>query len=452
MRLPDLPRIALALALTLPAAAQTPATLTGNWLVTGEDQSDPFYLRMTLDQQGDKLSGTLTSDKFQGGTVTGNAIHFIVSNNRGGSEEIHATVANGVITGTAIGTGHGEPTPHAVSFTAKPVPPLHNGKPAHYDFTPTVFYREFSPANKPVLTIHPLDTVHTTTVDAGGTDEHGVDRTRGGNPETGPFYIEGALPGDTLVIHINHLRLNRNWAISDDYLVDRALTRDLTLSSKDNGKSVRWNLDLAKGLASPQDPGPHMKSFTIPVHPMLGCVATAVGRDTAPPRTQDSGSYGGNMDFNGLNEGDTLYLPVSNPGALLYLGDAHALQGDGELNGNALETSMDVEFTVDVLPGKRINTPRVETGADIISLGLDGSIDSAFADATGDMAQWLADDYKLTPSEVAEFLGVASEYHVSEVADRNAGVVLKIAKSKLSTLPAPQPSSGDDPTVPHISK
>ncbi len=144
--------------------------------------------------------------------------------------------------------------------------------------------------------------------------------------------------------------------------------------------------------------------------------------------------WAGNMDFNGVVEGATVYLRVSSPGAMLYFGDGHATQGDGELNGNALETSMDVEVTVDVIPNKRIGYPRVENAAEIITMGLSGSIDDAFKEATNDMANWLGEDYKLTPSEIAQVLGTAAEYHVSEVADRNAGVVLKIKKERLGTL------------------
>jgi acetamidase/formamidase len=140
------------------------------------------------------------------------------------------------------------------------------------------------------------------------------------------------------------------------------------------------------------------------------------------------------MDFNEIVEGAILYLPVSVPGALLYLGDGHAAQGDGELNGNALETSMDVEFTVDVVSGKSIRGPRVESSTHVMAMGLAGSIDDAFRGATANMAQWLANDYKLTPSEVAEVLGTAAEYKVSEAADRNAGVVLKINKERLQSL------------------
>jgi len=121
-------------------------------------------------------------------------------------------------------------------------------------------------------------------------------------------------------------------------------------------------------------------------------------------------------------------LPVSTPGALLYVGDGHAAQGDGELNGNALETSMEVEFTVDVIPGRRAPGPRVESATHIMAVGLDGSIGDAFRDATANMAAWLEQKYGLTPSEVAED-------KVSEVADRNAGVVLKINKERLQALP-----------------
>jgi acetamidase/formamidase len=348
------------------------------------------------------------------------------------------------MSGDSVGKDAGEPTPHTVLFTASPVPAFHSGSPVHHEFVPTIFYRQFSPLNKPVLIIRPLDTVHTTTVDAGGTDENGKNRSMGGNPQTGPFYVEGALPGDTLVVHINKLRLNRNWAISDDDMVERSLGSHLAITTKDTGKSVRWHLDLARGLASPEDPGVHMKSFSLPVHPMLGCVATAVGQFAAPPPTGDSGSYGGNMDFNELGDGATLYLPVSNPGALLYLGDAHALQGDGEINGNALETSMDVDFSVDLTPYKRIDSPRVETSTHVIAMGLAGSIDDAFREATTHMANWLQEDYGMDPSEIAEFIGVAAEYRVSEVADRNAGVVLKIDKSRIAALtkmPAPPASS-----------
>jgi acetamidase/formamidase len=222
--------------------------------------------------------------------------------------------------------------------------------------------------------------------------------------------------------------------MSDDGIVGRALDSDLAVKMKDGGKSVRWHLDSQQGVATPEKPAEHLTHYSVPLKPMLGCVAVAPGVAGAPPATQDSGGWGGNMDFNEIIEGATVYLPVRVPGALLYVGDGHAVQGDGELNGNALETSMDVEFTVDVIPGKHIPGPRVESSTHIMAMGLDGSLDDAFRDATSNMADWLTNDYKLTPSEVAQVLGTAAEYKVSEAADRNAGIILKINKERLQSL------------------
>ena len=417
----------------LTGSAQVPS-LTGRWIVTEDFFGTPRYMRLQLQQQGTKLTGDLNSDKLEG-TVTGSSIHFVARNEHKDTFDVQGAIKEGILTGTMTATDAGQPNrPYKFTLTARPAPPLKHRAPQRHEFTPTVFYRQFSALNKPVLTIAPGDTIHTTTVDAGGTDAKGIRRVAGGNPETGPFYIEGAMPGDLLVVHIAKLRLNRDWAISDDGIVDRALNSDLAVKMKDTGKDVRWRLNLAKGTASPEKPGEHLAHFTVPLKPMLGCIATAPGPAQAAPGTGDSGFFGGNMDFNDVGEGATVYLRVSNPGALLYFGDGHAAQGDGELTGDALETSMDVELTVDVIPNKRIGDPRIETPDAIITMGLDGSVDDAFKEATSDMAAWLAEDYQLTPSEIAQVLGAAAEYRVSEVADRNAGVVLKLKKSYLKPL------------------
>jgi acetamidase/formamidase len=189
--------------------------------------------------------------------------------------------------------------------------------------------------------------------------------------------------------------------------------------------------------ASPESNSVALKNLKVPLHPMLGCVAVAVSPSDAPPPTGDSGYYGGNMDFNEIAEGATVYLPVINPGALLYFGDGHALQGDGELNGNALETSLDVTVTVDLLQGTSTGFPRIETPTQFIALGYSGYLDDALKDATGNMAAWLANNYKLNPSEIGQLLGVAAHYRVTEVADRNSGIALKIDKSLLNNLNVP---------------
>lgn len=237
-----------------------------------------------------------------------------------------------------------------------------------------------------------------------------------------------------MVVHFNRIRLNRDYAISDDAIVDRALDSDLAVKMKDAGKSVRWHLDRQRMVATSERPGDHLKEFTVPLRPMLGCVATAPGFGSAPPPTGDSGRWGGNMDFNEIVEGVTVYLPVNQPGALLYVGDGHAAQGDGELNGNALETSMDVEFTVDLIHNKRIRTPRVESESQIMTVGLGGSLEDALRAATSGMSQWLEQDYGFTPSEIAQVLGTSARFSISEVADRNAGIAAKLNKASLQVL------------------
>ena len=405
------------------------------WIVTMDFYGTPLFNQMNLKEEAGKLTGDFDGDKLEG-TVASKAIHFVAKDERGGTEECTATVKEGVMSGTIVFTDAGDPThPSTHSFTANLAPQRRAGTAQRHEFTPTTFYRQFSAANKPVLTVSPGDTVHTTTVDAGGTDEKGVTRVLGGNPETGPFYVETAEPGDTLVVHITKLRLNRDWAMSDDAIVPRGLDTELAAKMKDGGKAVRWHLDTARGVAILEKPSEHLAQYFVPLRPMLGCVGTAPPPAAAAPGTGDSGGYGGNMDFNEIVEGATVYLPVRTPGALLYVGDGHAAQGDGELNGNALETSMDVEFTVDVIAGKRTPGPRVESATHIMAVGLDGSIDDAFRDATANMAAWLEEKYGLTPSEVAEVLGTSAEYKVSEVADRNAGVVLKISKQRLQVVP-----------------
>jgi acetamidase/formamidase len=406
--------------------------------VTGDFNGTPLFFRLDLKEEGGKLTGKFDGDKLEG-SLSANAIRFVAKDEGGDKTECTGTMRDGAITGTCIFTDAGQPAhPETHAFNAERSPERKAAAPKTYDFTPTTFYRQFSSANRPVLTVAPGDTVHTTTVDAGGTDEKGAKRVLGGNPETGPFFIETAMPGDTLAVHLTKLKLNRDWAESDDAIVPRGLDSDLAVKLKDAGKSVRWHLDAARGVATLEKPGEHLAKYSVPLRPMLGCVATSPPPAAAAPGTGDSGNFGGNMDFNEVAEGATIYLPVMVPGAMFYLGDGHAAQGDGELNGNALETSMDVEFTVDVIPGKRVPGPRVESATHIMAVGLDGSIDDAFRDATANMAGWLTEKYALTPNEVAEVLGTAAEYKVSEVADRNAGVVLKINKDKLKDLsPAP---------------
>jgi len=421
-------------------ASSSATSLTGNWTLTGDFWGTPLYQKLELQDDSGKLTGKFGGDKLEGTFTAGTgAVHFLAKDEDGSTEECTATLKDGVLTGQIVSIDIDNPQhPETHTFTARRVSSTHPGSPQRHDFVPTKFYRQFSALNEPVLRISPGDTVHTTTVDAGGTDEKSVRRVLGGNPETGPFYIEGAQPGDILVVHLDKIRLNRDWAISDDDLVPRAVDTEWSVKMKDAGKSVKWHLDVARGVATLDKPSDGLKNYSVPLRPMLGCVATAQQPAAAAPGTGDSGGFGGNMDLNEVVEGATIYLPVRAPGAMLYVGDGHAAQGDGELNGNALETSMDVEFTVDLLSGKHMPTPFLESPTHFMMVGLAGSIDDAFREATVGMASWLSDKYGLKPTEVAELLGTAAEYHVNEVADRNAGVVLKLNKKLLSGLPSPK--------------
>jgi acetamidase/formamidase len=423
--------VAGALALATPALAQPPS-VAGRWSLTIERFGTPTYSDVVLTQDGDKVTGRMF-DQIVTGVLASGTLR-LQGKDPKAPVSGEAKVAGDRMTGslTVPDTFGGKPS--QVAFTATRVPAAPPGPPKRHEFTPTKFERQFSALVAPVLTIAPGDTIHTTTVDAGGTDEHDRVRVLGGNPETGPFYVTGAMPGDTLAVHIRRLKLNRDWAISDDAVVPRGLDPQLAVQMAAGGKPVRWRLDREKGLAMLDKPGDHTGAYVVPVKPMLGCIATAPPPAAETPRAGDSGPYGGNMDFNEIVEGATVYLPVSVPGALLYFGDGHALQGDGEINGNALETSLDVEVTVELIPQRRIPGPRVENDTHIMGMGLAGSLDDAYRAATANLAAWLTRDYNLTPSEVAEVMGTAVEYRISEVADRNAGVVAKLSKARLATL------------------
>ena len=178
----------------------------------------------------------------------------------------------------------------------------------------------------------------------------------GGNPETGPFYVEGVMPGDTLANKFHRIRLNRDSADSGNRIVSGELKAGYYRDAKFDSE---WKLDREAGVEMLAKPTDRLKNFKVKLQPMLSCVGVA------PPANQSFragwlGSWGGNMDYNGIREGVTVYLPVYQEGALLFVGDGHALEGDGELNGDALGTSMNVAFTVDLIRGKSTQWPRFE--------------------------------------------------------------------------------------------
>ena len=259
----------------------------------------------------------------------------------------------------------------------------------------------------PVLHIAPGDTVRTWSVDAGGTDPKDERRSPGGNPQTGPFFVDGALPGDTLVVRLTRIRTNRNWAVSGSTVMANAID-PLPSHGPEVDEGVQQPLDdrCGRRCRTPREAAGQSQGLHGSRRPMLGCVAVAPGQESAI-RTTDSGRFGGNMDYNQIVEGTTLYLPVNHPGALLFVGDGHAAQGDGELTGDALKTSMDIEFTVDVIEGRNFSHPLAENEEYLISIGIGGTLDQALQMATSGILRWLERDYKLAASEAAVVIGFA---------------------------------------------
>lgn len=296
---------------------------------------------------------------------------------------------------------------------------------------PDHFYNTYSAAHPPALRVRPGDLVSTKTVDAAGVDWDGKTVTAGGNPETGPFFVEGAEPDDMLVVTFNRIEPNRTTAYSGSLLAPYAVDPASIAARVDRDpKRLVWNIDKAKGVAWIESADIKPSRLELPLKPMLGCVAVAPARKEAILATIP-GPYGGNMDYAGLNAGVKLMLPVNEPGALLYIGDGHARQGEGEVAGTGLETSMDVDFTVDVVKKKPIGWPRLENEAHIMVLGSARPLIEAFQHATTELQRWLVADYGFSERGAAAFMGQAAEYEVANVVDPNFTVVAKIRKSLL---------------------
>ena len=296
---------------------------------------------------------------------------------------------------------------------------------ATHHFQPT-HYHVVIGSHEPVLSIADGDTVITTTVDAGGHDASGEQVTPGGNPQTGPFYVEGAEPGDTLVVHFDRLYPNRDWGYTGTVVaanvVDPWYVRELP-----QGGRGKWQIDREKGTATLMEPETKLGNLTIPLDPMLGCFGVAPPRGQAIS-TATSAEHGGNMDYRGFRQGVTVYFPVFVPGALLHVGDGHAVQGDGEIVGTGIEISFDVQFTVRLLKGKRIHWPRGENDDYIFTVGNARPLDQCVQHATTEMLRWLQGDYGFDALGANILLGQCVEYDMGNVFDPAYTMVCKVHK------------------------
>jgi amidase len=306
----------------------------------------------------------------------------------------------------------------------------------------TRFYNSFDHRHPELARIKNGDTVVTKTIDASGYDENTKKAGERSNPLTGPFFIEGAEPGDAIAVTFNRIRMNRNFGWTASRLGLYALSPEtiegLFSSSRPRGAALpdrenlmKWDIDLSRNTVKLAAPVSKVHRMEFPAKPMLGCVGVAAP-GVFGPTSGISGNYGGNMDYNRINEGSTVILPVFHSGALLFIGDGHALQADGEPTGTGVETTMDVTFTVAVRKRAGVQNQRVETADSIIAVGSQpefvSSLDRSLRVATSEMLEWLTRDFKMEPWAAHMLIGYQGQYDVITVAGTMG---LRLAKSSL---------------------
>ena len=283
-----------------------------------------------------------------------------------------------------------------------------------------------------VLRIRSGDSVVTSTVDARGSDKNLHRAALGVNPMTGPFYIEEAEPGDTLAVCFDYLMPNRNMGWTHSVLSHQVIDPE-TFVELPPRELVIWDLDSSKRTVRLAKPTAGLGEFKQDMVPFLGCFGVAPARKEFIS-TASSGEYGGNMDYRKFNQGTTAYFPVSESGALLFMGDGHALQGDGEIVGTGIETSFDVQFTVTVIKGKSIKWPRGEDKDYIFTIGNIKPLEDAIKHATSEMVRWLNEDYGLDNMEASTLLGQCVEYDLGNIYNPTYTIVCKIRKSVITEI------------------
>jgi len=308
----------------------------------------------------------------------------------------------------------------------------------------------FGPAD-PVAPLHPGEILDTNTLDCFGgaitSPSDTLSKVKADNPLTGPFYVEGAQPGDTLVIKFVELTVDSDRGIG-------ALGPGFGALSS-SAYTPMLNYDLPERIwFFPIDKTTNTATFKasdsdftsrIPLHPFLGCIGTAPANGEARSSLVPA-EFGGNMNTPEASVGNTLYLPVNVRGALLYLGDGHAAMGDGEVAGTAIEVPMHVKIQVDLIKGKKTPWPRFENDDYLMATGMGRPLEDATRIAYTELIKWIHDDYGLSQLDLYELMSVAGELQVSEIVDPNYVVVAKINKKYLPPKPSPTPAPAPAPT------
>ncbi|MEQ7126666.1 acetamidase/formamidase family protein [Actinopolymorpha sp. B11F2] len=252
------------------------------------------------------------------------------------------------------------------------------------------------------------------------------------NPQTGPFHVEGAEPGDTLVLHFVDLEPARDWGVSTTIPFFGGLTStDKTATLQDPLPEMTWiyHFDRDKKSLTFEALRSEFR-VDLPLEPMLGTVGVAPGgrevRSSLVPER-----FGGNMDSPEMRAGATCYLGVNVPGALFSIGDGHYRQGEGEACGTAVEGAMNVTVIVELVKGGAPAWPRIEHDDSLMAIGSSRPLEDAWRIAQVEMVRWLGELYSLDPMDGYQLLSQTAKAPLANVVDTNYSSVVKLAKDLL---------------------
>lgn len=298
--------------------------------------------------------------------------------------------------------------------------------------TPTTYHNVLG-TRPPDLTIASGDIVIIPTLDASGVDDRGRKRASSPNPMSGPIHVEGAEPGDALRVDIVRMTPTRatGWTRST---VAANVVEPESVRKLPPRRKTTWTINRRSGTVRLAEPPPALRRWTLPLQPMIGCFGVAPGMGQAFS-TATSAENGGNMDYRLFAPGTTVWFPVFVPGALFFLGDCHAAQGDGEIVGTGIETSFEVEVTLTVEKRRRLGWPRGETADDIFTVGNARPLEQALQHATTEMLVWLDEDYGLDTVAASHLLGQVVRYDVGNVFDPAYTMACRVAKRWLPGKP-----------------
>jgi amidase len=297
-----------------------------------------------------------------------------------------------------------------------------------YNFKSKIYYNTFA-THSAGISISSGDEIVTSIVDAHGKAANNEVLAHSPNPLTGPIYVEGAEPGDSISIKLESLLPNRSNGWSYDVIKSNLL--EPMLAAKYPERSILdWEIDLSHMIVKRKN----IINFPVlPLQPVLGCIGVAPPLQEAIT-SYTCGNFGGNMDYQGIVEGVTVHLPVFVDGALLFVGDGHAYQSSGEVTGSGVETSFDLKMKISLNKNYSIRWPRVENDQYIITLGNAQPLEKAIQAATSEMICWLANDWNLDYLEGSQLMSQIVEYEPGNLVSREYTMACKIPKRYLPEI------------------